>query len=291
MRAIATARPHPTRLPGLGLSLGYSMLWLGLVVLLPLAALAWRGVSISLADISNTLSDPRVRAAFGLSFGVAAAGAVINGGFGLVVAWVLVRYDFVGRRFVDALIDLPFALPTAVAGIALTAIYGEHGLLGAPLALVGIRVAYTPLGILVALIFVGLPFVVRTVQPVILDLDPDVEEAARTLGATPWQSFRRIVFPELAPALATGFTLAFARGLGEYGSVVFISGNLPMHTEVVPLLIVTKLEQYDLNGAIVLAVAMLLASLGLLLALNGLARWQRRSAPHAEKAAVPSVSS
>ena len=266
------------------------MLWLGLVVLLPLAALAWRGVSISLADISNTLSDPRVRAAFGLSFGVAAAGAVINGGFGLVVAWVLVRYDFVGRRFVDALIDLPFALPTAVAGIALTAIYGEHGLLGAPLALVGIRVAYTPLGILVALIFVGLPFVVRTVQPVILDLDPDVEEAARTLGATPWQSFRRIVFPELAPALATGFTLAFARGLGEYGSVVFISGNLPMHTEVVPLLIVTKLEQYDLNGAIVLAVAMLLASLGLLLALNGLARWQRRSAPHVEKAAAPSVS-
>jgi sulfate transport system permease protein len=194
----------------------------------------------------------------------------------LIVAFVLVRYDFVGRRIVDAVIDLPFALPTAVAGIALTAVYAENGLLGAALAHLGVRVAYTRLGVLVALIFIGLPFVVRTVQPVIADLDPDVEEAAAILGASRWRVFRRIIWPELAPAVATGFTLALARGLGEYGSVVFISGNLPLRTEVLPLLIVAKLEQYDYAGAVVLALTMLVVSLGLLLSLNLLSRWQRR---------------
>lgn len=258
------------------LSLGFTLAWLGLVALLPLFALIRRGVGLSWADVATTLADARVHAAFGLSFGAAAAAAAVNAVFGLIVAWVLVRHDFVGRRVIDALVDLPFALPTAVAGIALTAVWSENGVLGGPLARLGVKVAYTPLGIGVALVFIGLPFVVRTLQPVIEDLDHDVEEAAATLGARPLVVFRRVVFPELVPALATGTVLAFARGLGEYGSVVFISGNMPLRTEILPLLIVTKLEQYDYAGATVLAVAMLAASALLLLTLNGLARWQRR---------------
>ncbi len=273
---LGRARSGGSRLPGLGLALGWTLLWMSLVVLVPLAALVHRGAGLGLAQVGETLADERVRSAFALSFGAAFGAALVNAVFGLVVAWVLVRYDFPGRRVVDALVDLPFALPTAVAGIALTAVYGEHGVLGAPLAWLGVRVAYTPLGIVVALVFIGLPFVVRTVQPVIQDLDPDAEEAAATLGATRWQAFRRVILPELAPALATGFTLAFARGLGEYGSVVFISGNLPLSTEILPLVIVTKLEQYDYAGATVIALAMLLASAAVLLALNGLERWQRR---------------
>jgi sulfate/thiosulfate transport system permease protein len=267
-----------TRLPGLGLALGTTLTWLCLLVLLPLGALAAKGLGISFASFRDTLYDPRVHSALALSLGAAGSAALVNTAFGLVIAWVLVRYRFFGRRVVDALVDLPFALPTAVAGMALTAVYAENGLLGSVLARAGIKVAFAPLGVMVALIFIGLPFVVRTVQPVIQDLDPDAEEAAMTLGASRWCTFRRIILPELAPALLTGFTLAFARGLGEYGSVVFISGNMPLETEIVPLLIVTKLEQYDYAGAIVLALTMLAASLLLLLALNGLARWQRRSA-------------
>jgi len=244
------------------------------VALLPLAALVRKGAGLRWADAATTLADPRVHAAFALSFGAAAAAAALNVVFGLIVAWVLARYDFAGRRVVDALVDLPFALPTAVAGIALTALWSENGVLGAPLGRLGVKVAYTPAGIGVALVFIGLPFVVRTVQPVIEDLDPDVEEAAATLGAGPLAVFRRVIFPELVPALATGFVLAFARGLGEYGSVVFISGNMPLRTEIVPLLIVNKLEQYDYAGATVLALAMLAASAALLLALNALGRWR-----------------
>ncbi|MBN1960414.1 MAG: sulfate ABC transporter permease subunit CysT [Deltaproteobacteria bacterium] len=265
------------RLPGKGLSLGYSMLWLSVIVVMPLTALGWKSASLSFADLFNTLGDVRVRAALSLSLSTAAFAAAINVVFGLIVAWVLVRYDFFGRKIFDAVIDLPFALPTAVAGIALTAVYGQNGIFGAELAKLGIKVAYTPLGVLVALIFVGLPFVVRTVQPIIQDLNSDVEEAAAILGANRFCIFRRIILPELTPALATGFTLAFARGLGEYGSVVFISGNLPLRTEVIPLLIVTKLEQYDYAGAMILAIAMLFISLLILLLLNALSRWQNRS--------------
>lgn len=265
-------------LPGFGLSLGYTLLYLAFLVLLPLSALALNAAGLGLADFWRVASDDRAMAAYTLSFGVALAAALTNAFFGLIVAWVLVRYPFPGRRVADALVDLPFALPTAVAGIALTAVYAETGWLGAPLARLGVKVAYTPLGIFVALTFIGIPFVVRTVQPVLEDLDPSMEEAAAVLGASPWQSFRRVLLPGLMPALLTGFALAFARGVGEYGSVVFISGNMPMKTEIAPLLIVTKLEQYDYTGATAIACMMLLVSFSALLAINLLQRWSRRGA-------------
>ncbi len=256
--------------------LGYVVSYLGLIVLLPLGALAWRGFGIGVGGLWDLASEPRVLASLRISFLASLAAALINTGFGLVVAWTLTRYRFVGRRVLDAAIDLPFALPTAVAGIALTAIFAPKGWLGGPLMSLGIKAAFSPLGITIALVFIGLPFVVRTLQPVIEELDPAVEEAAYCLGASRAQTFRVVILPELLPALLSGFTLAFARGLGEYGSVVFISGNMPMKTEVVPLLIITKLEQYDYAGATALGLLMLLISFVLLVVLNFLQRRSRR---------------
>ncbi len=264
-------------LPGFNLTLGYTLLYLALIVLIPLAAVFLKTFSMTLAQFGAAITAPRVLASFRLSFGLALLAAFINAVFGLLVTWVLVRYRFPGRRLIDAMVDLPFALPTAVAGIALTAVYGQNGWLGAPLlAWFGIKVAFTPLGILVALIFIGLPFVVRTLQPVLQDLESEVEEAAYSLGATRWQIFTRVIFPALAPALLTGFMLAFARAVGEYGSVVFIAGNVPFVSEITPLLIITKLEQYDYNGAAAIAVVMLLVSFLLLLVINAAQAWMRR---------------
>ncbi|MGQ3017112.1 sulfate ABC transporter permease subunit CysT [Phenylobacterium sp.] len=255
-------------LPGFPLALGLTLTWLSLIFLIPLSALLLRPWELGLSGFWTVVTDPRVLAALQISFGAAALAATINAGLGLLIAWVLSRYDFPGRRWVDALVDLPFALPTAVAGIALTAIYAPNGPLGAPLAELGIRVAYTPLGIVLALVFVGLPFVVRTVQPVLEDLDREVEEAARTLGATPRQTAWRVVLPALAPALLTGVGLAFARAAGEYGSVIFIAGNMPLRSEIAPLLIVIKLEQFDYAGAAAVGLAMLALSFTVLLLLN-----------------------
>ncbi|MDO8901503.1 MAG: sulfate ABC transporter permease subunit CysT [Phenylobacterium sp.] len=257
-------------LPGFPLALGITLTWLSLIFLLPLSALLLRPWELGLSGFWTVVTDPRVLAALRISFGAAALAATINAGLGLLIAWVLSRYTFPGRRVVDALVDLPFALPTAVAGIALTAIYAPNGPLGAPLAELGIRIAYTPLGIVLALIFVGLPFVVRTVQPVLEDLDREVEEAARTLGATPRQTAWRVVLPALAPALLTGVGLAFARAAGEYGSVIFIAGNMPLRSEIAPLLIVIKLEQFDYAGAASVGLAMLALSFTGLLLLNTL---------------------
>ncbi|SRR5579862_1030081 len=260
-------------LPGFGLSLGYTIFYLSLIVLLPLSAAFFKAGELTWPRFLAAVTSPRVLASFRLSFGAALGAALLNAVFGLLVAWVLVRYRFFGKRLVDALVDLPFALPTSVAGIALTAVYARNGWIGRLLEPHGIKVAFTPLGVMVALTFIGLPFVVRTVQPILEDLDADFERAAATLGASRWQTFVRVIFPEIAPALLTGFALAFARGLGEYGSVVFISGNMPMRTEIIPLLIITKLEQYDYRGATAIAVAMLAASLALLLLINTLQRW------------------
>jgi len=266
-------RRAPRRvLPGFGPTLGFTLLYLGVVLLLPLAALVAAGAGIGPGALWQALSSPRTLAALRLSLGAAFFAAVADVFLGLLLAWVLVRIPFPGRRLVDALVDLPFALPTAVAGITLTALFAENGWLGAPLSHLGVKVAYTPLGIGFALAFIGLPFVVRAVQPVLMDLEPEVEDAARTLGATPFQAFRRVLLPELRPALLAGFTQAFARGLGEYGSVVFIAGNLPGKTEIVPLLIYIKLEEYDLAGALALALAFLALSFALLLCLNLLQR-------------------
>jgi sulfate transport system permease protein len=266
-------------LPGFGLSLGITCTYLSLMVLLPLATVFARSAEMSTAAFWSTITDPRVMASYRVTFGASFAAALINTVFGLLVAWVLVRYRFPGRRLVDAMVDLPFALPTAVAGIALTTLYASNGWIGSYLDPLGIKISYTWLGITVALIFIGLPFVVRTVQPVLDDLDAEVEEAAASLGAKRWQTFTRVVFPTVAPALLTGFALAFARAIGEYGSVVFISGNMPMKTEIVPLLIITKLEQYDYTGATAVALVMLITSFMLLLAIN-LLQWaaRRRSA-------------
>jgi sulfate transport system permease protein len=264
-------------LPGFGLSLGYTLLYLGLLVLLPLSALVMKASTLGLHEFWELATESRALAAYRLSFEASFAGAIVNAVFGVMLAWVLVRYRFPGRAIVDALVDLPFALPTAVAGIALTTVYAENGWLGGLLAHVGIKVAFAPLGVAVALTFVGIPFVVRTVQPVLEELDDDVEEAAAILGATPWQTFARVIFPALLPSLLTGFALALARALGEYGSVVFISGNMPMKTEIAPLLIVTKLEQYDYAGATAIASVMLSASFLLLLVVNVLQRWTRRA--------------
>jgi sulfate transport system permease protein len=264
-------------LPGFGLSLGYTLFYVGLLVILPLSAMVIKASSLGPSELWAKVTDERALAAYRLSFGSAFAGSLLNAVFGVLVAWVLVRYRFPGRGLVDALVDLPFALPTAVAGIALTTVYAEHGVVGEQLAKIGIKVAFTPLGVTMALTFIGIPFVVRTVQPVLEEIDPDVEEAAAVLGATRLQTFRRVIFPSILPATLTGFALAFARALGEYGSVVFISGNMPMRTEITPLLIVTKLEQYDYAGATAIAAVMLTASFGLLLLVNLLERWTRRA--------------
>ena len=262
-------------LPGFGLSLGITCTYLSLMVLLPLATLFARPTELSWPTFWATVTNPRVVASYRVTFGASLVAALVNTVFGLLVAWVLVRYRFPGRRLVDAMVDLPFALPTAVAGIALTTLYAPNGWIGSRLDPLGIKVSYTWLGITVALIFIGLPFVVRTVQPVLDDLEVEVEEAAASLGARRWQTFTRVVFPTVAPALLTGFALAFARAVGEYGSVVFISGNMPMKTEIVPLLIITKLEQYDYPGATAVALVMLVVSFVLLLTIN-LLQWAAR---------------
>lgn len=263
-------------LPGFGLSLGYALAYLGLIVLLPLAALAWKASDIGAAGLFHMLAAPRTQAALRLSFGGALLAALVNAIFGLLVGWVLVRYRFPGRRLLDALVDLPFALPTAVAGIALTALYAPNGWLGHALAAWGIKVAYSRLGIGIAMVFVGFPFVVRTVQPVLAALDRDMEEAAESLGAHRGQTFVRVILPMLAPALLTGFALALARAVGEYGSVIFIAGNIPMRSEIAPLLIVQKLEEFDYAGAAALGMVMLSFSFVLLVALSLLQRWSRR---------------
>ena len=263
-------------LPGFRLAFGFTALYLSLIVLIPLSAVFPKAAAGGWAHIRAVITSPSVMAAYRLSFGASFAAGLISVVVGFLVAWVLVRYDFPGRALVDALVDLPFALPTAVAGIALTSLYTENGWIGRYLQPLGIKVAFTPLGIIVALTFVGLPFVVRSVQPVLADLDDELEEAASTLGATHWQVFFKVILPLLRPALLTGFALAFARALGEYGSVIFIAGNLPMRTEIVPLLIVNKLEQYDYSGATAIAAVMLLTSFVLLLAINLLERRTRR---------------
>ncbi len=262
-------------LPGFGLSLGYTILYLSLIVLVPLSATFFKTAALSWPEFWTTVTEPRVVASYRLTFGASLVAALINAVFGFLVAWVLVRYDFPGKRLVDAMVDLPFALPTAVAGIALTSIYASNGYIGQYLEPLGIKVAFTPIGVAVALTFIGLPFVVRTVQPVLQDMDTEVEEAAASLGANRLQTFIRVIFPSIFPALLTGFTLAFARALGEYGSVVFIAGNLPLKTEIVPLIIITKLEQYNYAGATAIAVVMLVASFALLLVINLLQWWTR----------------
>ena len=263
-------------LPGFGLTLGYTLAYLSLLVLLPLAATLVTTTELGWVEFARVVTAPRVVASLRLSFGAAALAALANSAAGLLIAWVLVRYDFPGRRLIDALVDLPFALPTAVAGVALTALYAPNGWIGRLLMPLGLKVAYTPLGIVVALLFIGLPFVVRTVQPVLADLDADVEQAATTLGASGRQIFARVVLPALWPALLTGFALAFARGIGEYGSVIFIAGNMPMVSEIAPLLIVTKLEQYQYAAATAIAVVMLAISFFLLLGINALQVWSVR---------------
>jgi len=260
-------------LPGFGLTLGFTILYLSLFVLIPLSATFLKASSLSWTQFWHTVSSPRAVASYRLSFGASFTAAAINLFFGVLVAWVVVRYRFAGRRLLDAMVDLPFALPTAVAGIALTTIYAKNGWVGHYLDQLGIRGAYSPLGVVIALTFIGLPFVVRTIQPVLEDLDHEVEEAAASLGANRWQTFSRVIVPAIIPATLTGFALAFARAVGEYGSVVFISGNMPMHTEITPLLIITKLEQYDYAGATAIAVVMLVVSFTLLLAINLLQKW------------------
>jgi len=274
--SLTTGWRQPSVLPGFGLTLDYTLTYLGLIVLLPLAALILRPAELGWAGFWEVVSAPRVLAALKVSFGAAFVGACVNAVFGLLTAWVLVRYRFPLKRLIDALVDLPFALPTAVAGIALTTLYAPNGLLGQYLEPLGIKVAFTWTGIALALTFIGLPFVVRTVQPVLQDLERELEEAAAGLGATRLQTFVRVILPAIAPALVTGFALAFARAVGEYGSVIFIAGNMPMATEIAPLLIVIKLEQYDYAGAAAIAVVMLGFSFVMLLVLNLLQRWARR---------------
>jgi len=273
--------PKPTRrkrvvLPGFGLSLGFTIVYLSLIVLVPLSAAFIKTASLTWPAFWSIVTAPRVVASYRLTFGASLAAALVNVVFGFVVAWVLVRYRFAGRRFVDALVDLPFALPTAVAGIALTGLFAANGWFGALLAPLGVKVAFTPLGVFVALTFIGLPFVVRTVQPVLESLPRELEEAATTLGASRFDAFRRVVLPVALPSLITGFALAFARAIGEYGSVIFIAGNMPMVSEITPLLIITKLEQYDYTGATAIAVVMLVVSFVLLLAINALQAWTRK---------------
>jgi sulfate/thiosulfate transport system permease protein len=266
----------PSVLPGFRLTLGFVLFYLSFIVLLPLAALIVRPWELGLEGIWNTVTAPRVLASLQLSFGASLAAATLNTVFGLIVAWVLVRYTFPGKRILDALVDLPFALPTAVAGIALTALYAPKGWLGQWFEMMGVKVAFTPLGVFVALTFIGLPFVVRTIQPVLEDLDPEVEEAAATLGARRSQTFWRVILPAITPAMLTGFALALARAVGEYGSVIFIAGNRPFVSEIAPLLIIIKLEQFDYAGAAAIGFVMLIASFVLLLIINLLQAWGRR---------------
>jgi sulfate transport system permease protein len=260
---------EPSVLPGFGPALGFTLAYLSLIVLIPLAALVARPWEHGVADFWRTVTDPRVLAALRLSFGAALAASAVNTVMGLITAWALVRYDFPGRRLLDAAVDVPFALPTAVAGIALATLYGPHGWIGGLFAPLEIKIAYTQLGVLVALMAVGLPFVVRAVQPVLQEFDADVEEAALTLGARPWQRSLMVILPALAPALVSGFSLAFARAAGEYGSVIFIAGNMPMRSEIAPLLIIIKLEQFNYAGAASVGLAMLVLSFLMLLAING----------------------
>jgi sulfate transport system permease protein len=269
---MALARHHNV-LPGFNLAFGYTLAYLSLIVLIPLAAVFIKSASLSFSEFWAVVSAPRVVASYKISFGLSLLAAAINAVFGLMLAWALVRYRFPGKRIVDALVDLPFALPTAVAGIALTAIYAGNGWVGKYLEAIGIKVAYTPWGILVALVFIGLPFVVRTVQPILEDLDTELEEAAASLGARRWQTFHLVILPILLPALLTGFALAFARAVGEYGSVIFIAGNMPFVSEITPLMIITKLEQYDYAGATAIAAVMLVLSFILLLVINLLQAW------------------
>ena len=274
MRVVTTFKRHSV-LPGFNLALGFTLLYLCLIVLIPLSAAFIKTASLSWPQFWATVTTPRVVASYRLTFGASLAAALLNAVFGLLVAWVLVRYRFPGKQIIDALVDLPFALPTAVAGIALTALYAGNGWIGRWFEPFGIKIAFTPLGVFVALTFIGLPFVVRTVQPVLEDVESELEEAA-TLGASRLQTFTRVIFPTVLPALVTGFALAFARAVGEYGSVIFIAGNMPMISEITPLLIITKLEQYDYVGATALAVVMLAISFVLLLVINGLQWWSRR---------------
>jgi len=275
MRRLTPATARRGVLPGFGLSTGFTLLYLGLVVLIPLSAVALRASSLTLAQFWELTTSPRALAAYRISFGASLVAALVNVGFGVLVAWVLARYRFPGRALLDALVDLPFALPTAVSGIALTAVYARTGWIGRWLEPLGIKTAFSPLGVVIALTFIGLPFVVRTVQPVLEDAEPELEEAAAVLGASRGQVFRRVLLPTLLPAAVTGFALAFARAVGEYGSVVFISGNMPLRTEIAPLLIMSRLEQFDYPGATAIALVMLVASFVLLLAINRLQAWTR----------------
>ena len=271
---------HPSALPGFGIAFGYTVVYLGLIVLIPLAVLALRASNLGLGGIWAVATDDRVFAALRVTFGISFAAALVNVVFGVLVAWVLTRYDFLGRRLLDAAVDLPFALPTAVAGIALSALYAPNGWIGGLLAPLGIKVAFTPLGIAVALVFIGLPFVVRTLQPVLEELDKEIEEASATLGATRRQTLWRVVLPPLLPAVLTGFALSFARAIGEYGSVIFIAGNIPYVSEIAPLLIVQKLEENDYAGATAIAAIMLVISFAVLLVINLLQALSRRRSGH-----------
>jgi sulfate transport system permease protein len=271
--ATVLLRRRRSVIPGFGLTLGVTLLWLSLIVLLPLAALLLKTTELSLNQFVDIITSRRVLHALELSFGLSLAAAVVNLVFGTLVVWALVRYRFPGRRLFDAVVDIPFALPTAVAGITLTSLYAENGWIGSVLALVGLRVAFTPLGIFVALVFIGLPFVVRTVQPVLEDIDKEMEEAAASLGADRWTTIRRVLFPSVLPALLTGFSLAFARAVGEYGSVIFIAGNLPNVSEIAPLLIVIRLQEFRYADATAIAVVMLLTSFLTLFLMNALQRW------------------
>ena len=263
-------------IPGFGLTLGYTILYLSLIVIIPLSALFFKAATLSWTDFITAVTSPRVVASYRITFGAALAAAVINAIFGLLAAWVLVRYRFSGRKIMDALVDLPFALPTAVAGITLATVYAPNGWIGKWLEPHGIKIAYTPLGILVAMIFIGLPFVVRTVQPVLEAMETEIEEASACLGANRFQTFTRVLFPTILPSVLTGFSLAFARAVGEYGSIIFIAGNMPMVSEITPLLILTKLEQYDYAGATAIASVMLVASFSMLLVINLLQKSSRR---------------
>lgn len=271
--AIARRLKKPSIIPGFGITMGFTLAYLACVVLIPLSGLFISASSLTFSELIKTITSERVMHAYKISFGIAFAAALINCVFGLVLAWALARYHFPGRKLVDALVDLPFALPTAVAGIALTALYAPDGWVGKYLDPLGIQVAFTPWGILIALVFVGLPFVVRTVEPILQDSERELEEAAISLGATRWQTFWQVVFPTILPALLTGFAMAFARGLGEYGSVIFIAGNIPNISEIVPLIIIIKLEQYDYAGATAIASVMLVASFMLLFIINWLQKW------------------
>ena len=276
MPSMNARRSAHSPLPGLGLSLGITIFWLSFIVLVPLLAVFVKSTSEGWTAFWAAAASPRALASYRLTFGASLAAAAINCVFGLLVAWVLVRYSFPGKRLLGALVDLPFALPTAVAGIALTALYADTGLIGGLLEPLGIAIAYKPAGVVLALIFIGLPFIVRTVEPVLAEVSSETEEAALTLGASGWQTFWRVILPTIAPALATGFALAFARGAGEYGSVIFIAGNMPFKSEIAPLLIITQLEEYDYAGAAAIATVLLLISFLMLLILNLLQHWQRR---------------